>query len=59
MLFRSYTGASSLLHVAIDGGNTLLVIHDGEMPAPDTEVGLTIAPERLHFFDANGKAVRG
>ncbi len=59
VVLGEYTGASSLLHVAIDGGNTLLVIHDGEMPAPDTEVGLTIAPERLHFFDANGKAVRG
>jgi multiple sugar transport system ATP-binding protein len=54
-----YTGAASLLHVALDGGEICLVVHNGPAPAADEEVGLTIAAENLHFFDGEGNAISG
>jgi multiple sugar transport system ATP-binding protein len=58
VLISEYTGASTLLHVELDSGETCLVVHDGEAPEADAEVGLAIEPENLHFFDAEGRAIR-
>ncbi|MEZ2130194.1 MULTISPECIES: ABC transporter ATP-binding protein [unclassified Sinorhizobium] len=53
-----YTGAGSLVHVAIENAGTCLVLHDGPIaPAIGEVVGLTISPENLHFFDVNGNAI--
>jgi multiple sugar transport system ATP-binding protein len=54
-----YTGASTLLHVALGSGETCLVVEDGEAPALGSEVALSAAPSRLHFFDAAGAACPG
>src|SRR5690606_19903046 len=35
MTIGEYTGASSLLHVRLDSGETCLVVHEGELPATD------------------------
>ncbi|TPM40560.1 ABC transporter ATP-binding protein [Mesorhizobium sp. B2-3-4] len=53
-----YTGAVTLLHVELDGGQTCLVIQN-QGPAPETgaEVSLQADPGRLHFFDREGQAV--
>ncbi len=51
-----YTGASSLLHVALAGGETCLVVHEGDAPQIGAGVELDASPERLHFFDAAGAA---
>jgi ABC-type sugar transport system ATPase subunit len=58
VMLSEYTGAGSLLHVAVENAGTCLVIHDGPT-APEIEqpVGLTIAMENLHFFDADGNAI--
>ncbi|WP_309086201.1 ABC transporter ATP-binding protein [Chelativorans sp.] len=56
---REYTGATTLLHVAINGGKTALVVHNGQnMPEAGGEVGLEIAREHLHLFDSQGRAIR-
>ena len=55
VLLSEYTGASSLLHVELPGGEAFLVVYDGQMIDADTSVGLTIAPDRLHFFDVAGQ----
>jgi ABC-type sugar transport system ATPase subunit len=55
VLLSEYTGASSLLHVELPGGEAFLVVYDGQMIDADTSVGLTIAPDRLHFFDVAGR----
>jgi ABC-type sugar transport system ATPase subunit len=52
-----YTGATSMLHVALDDGSPLLVIDDGTERHPDERVGLTVASEKLHFFDDAGTRV--
>ncbi|WP_159585724.1 ABC transporter ATP-binding protein [Chelativorans xinjiangense] len=59
VVISEYTGAASLLHVALDNDETCLVTHDGPAPAADTEVGLEIAIENLHFFDREGNAIDG
>ena len=51
-----YTGASSLLHVVLAGGETCLVVHEGDAPPIGAGVELGASPERLHFFDAAGAA---
>ena len=51
-----YAGASSLLHVALAGGETCLVVHEGDAPPIGAGVELDASPERLHFFDAAGAA---
>jgi len=58
VLISEYTGASSLLHIQLATGETVLVVHDGEAPGPDEQVGLAIGAEMLHFFDSDGKAIR-
>jgi multiple sugar transport system ATP-binding protein len=55
VLLSEYTGASSLLHVELPGGDVFLVAYDGQMIDADTTVGLTIPPDRLHFFDVAGR----
>jgi multiple sugar transport system ATP-binding protein len=54
VLLSEYTGASSLVHVALPGGEVFLVAHEGEAPPAGARLGLTIAPDRLHFFDRDG-----
>lgn len=57
VLLSEYTGAQSLLHVALPGGEIFLVAHEGQAPPTGAALGLTIAPDRLHFFDAAGLAL--
>ncbi|TIM52274.1 MAG: ABC transporter ATP-binding protein [Mesorhizobium sp.] len=53
-----YTGAVTLIHVELDGGQTCLAIHNqGIAPEIGAEVGLKTAPEHLHFFDNEGRTV--
>ncbi|MBZ9668667.1 ABC transporter ATP-binding protein [Mesorhizobium sp. ES1-3] len=53
-----YTGAVTLLHVELDGGQTCLVIHNqGPTPETGAEVGLLAEPGHLHFFDKEGRSV--
>ena len=55
VLLSEYTGASSLLHVELAGGEVFLVGCEGCAIDAGTAVGLTIAPDRLHFFDDAGR----
>jgi multiple sugar transport system ATP-binding protein len=55
VLLSEYTGASSLLHVELPDGEVFLVAYDSQMIDADTTVGLTVAPDRLHFFDVAGR----
>ena len=58
VMLSEYTGAGSLLHIAVENAGTCLVIHDGPIsPAIEQVVGLTIAEEDLHFFNADGNAL--
>lgn len=52
-----YTGAGSLVHVAVEGGGTCLVLHDENAHEAGKEVGLSIDFENLKFFDAQDQAV--
>jgi ABC-type sugar transport system ATPase subunit len=52
-----YTGATSMLHVEIDGAPPVLVVDDDVTRQADAHIGLTIAPEKLHFFDDVGMRV--
>jgi ABC-type sugar transport system ATPase subunit len=53
-----YTGAGSLIHVALPNGNICLVSHEGALaPGIDQEVGLSISPGNLHFFDSQRRAI--
>ncbi|MEO3388518.1 sn-glycerol-3-phosphate ABC transporter ATP-binding protein UgpC [Mesorhizobium sp. CAU 1741] len=58
MTIGEYTGASSLLHVRLDSGETCLVVHEGDLPDADAAVGLAAPPQHLHYFDADGRALR-
>nr|WP_216665566.1 ABC transporter ATP-binding protein [Pseudoruegeria sp. HB172150] len=50
-----YTGAGSLLHVEVPGSGTFLVLQNGpEAAETGAEIGLSIEPENVHRFDANG-----
>ena len=40
VLLSEYTGASSLLHVELPGGEIFLVAHDGQTIDADTALGL-------------------
>jgi ABC-type sugar transport system ATPase subunit len=57
VVISEYTGAVSLLHVELESGETCLVIHDGTTPDADELVGVSVAPEHLHFFDKGGAAI--
>jgi len=56
VMIAEYTGASSLLHVALDSGETCLVVVDGDAPETDMRIGLSAEPSNLHYFDTNGQA---
>ena len=58
VVISEYTGASSLLHITIDSGETCLVLVDGDAPEADVEVGLVADFGNLHYFDADGTALR-
>jgi multiple sugar transport system ATP-binding protein len=53
-----YTGASSLVHVRLDTGETCLLIHEGDPPANGAAVSLSALPSHWHFFDEAGLARR-
>jgi multiple sugar transport system ATP-binding protein len=55
VLISEYTGASSLLHLELPGGEVCLVAHEGQAPEAGAVLGLTIAPARLHFFNEAGR----
>ena len=57
VMISEYTGASSLLHVALDNGDTCLVVVDGDAPGIDARVGLVADQSNLHFFDGDGRAL--
>ncbi|MFN7024573.1 MAG: ABC transporter ATP-binding protein [Pseudorhizobium sp.] len=51
---REYTGAMTLLHVALQGGHSCLVLHsDGKAPDVGSEVRLLAASTNLHYFDGD------
>ncbi|MDI6025342.1 sn-glycerol-3-phosphate ABC transporter ATP-binding protein UgpC [Corticibacterium sp. UT-5YL-CI-8] len=53
-----YTGAVTLLHVALDGGHDCLVIYDErEMPGVGSVIGLRAEGQNLHFFNQHGQAI--
>ncbi len=54
-----YTGAVTLLHVALPGEQNCLVLHDDKQtPAIGSQVGLTADAASLHYFDSRGEAIR-
>lgn len=54
-----YTGAVTLLHVALADGHTCLAIYDKqEMPEVGAEIGLKADARDLHFFDSHGQATK-
>jgi ABC-type sugar transport system ATPase subunit len=58
VILSEFSGAGSLLHVAVEGAGTCLVLHPGPTsPAPDETVRLAIPPVNLQFFDRDGIAV--
>ncbi len=52
-----YTGASSLLHVVLESGETCLVACNAVVPAAAAAIGLAVDPGDLHYFDATGTAI--
>ncbi|MET0746201.1 MAG: sn-glycerol-3-phosphate ABC transporter ATP-binding protein UgpC [Microvirga sp.] len=54
VLLSEYTGASSLLHVGLPGGEVCLVAHEGQAPDAGAPLELAVAPDRLHYFDRAG-----
>jgi ABC-type sugar transport system ATPase subunit len=49
-------GAETLLHVRLDGGETVVVrVRDGAVPVTDERVGLAVPPEKLHAFGPDGR----
>ncbi|TYC52151.1 ABC transporter ATP-binding protein [Rhodobacterales bacterium] len=54
-----YLGADTFLYVSLDGLETIQVrINGSEEVAEGARVGLKFDESRMHFFDADGKAVR-
>jgi len=48
-------GAETLVHVRLDGGETVVVrVRDGAVPLLDERVALAVPPGRLHAFGADG-----
>ncbi|HEV7433748.1 MAG TPA: ABC transporter ATP-binding protein [Pseudorhizobium sp.] len=58
VLVSEYTGASSLLHIALDSGETCLVVADAAGIVPDARVGLRADKASIHCFDGAGQALR-
>ncbi|RJG44882.1 sn-glycerol-3-phosphate ABC transporter ATP-binding protein UgpC [Mesorhizobium sp. DCY119] len=55
---NEYTGAVTLMHVELPGGQTCLIVDDKrDMPPIGTSIGLIADKDNLHFFDADGRAV--
>lgn len=56
---NEYTGASSLLHIELDGLGPALALHEGEDgPAAGEPVGFSFDPVNVHRFSADGTALR-
>ncbi|MXN66588.1 sn-glycerol-3-phosphate ABC transporter ATP-binding protein UgpC [Stappia sp. GBMRC 2046] len=54
-----YLGADTFLYVAIEGQDTVMVRTPGTMVhRPGERIGLKFLTDHLHFFDADGKAIR-
>ena len=48
-------GAEALVHVRLDGGETVIVRLRGEIPPEvDARAGVAVPPEKLHRFDVSG-----
>ncbi|CAD7036902.1 ABC transporter ATP-binding protein [Pseudorhizobium endolithicum] len=58
VLVSEYTGASSLLHIALDSGETCLVVADATEIAPDARVGLRADKGSIHCFNSAGQALK-
>ncbi|MBB4122029.1 ABC transporter ATP-binding protein [Martelella radicis] len=59
VILSEYTGGSSLLHVAVEGAGTFLVLAEGqEAPEPGASIGLSFDPRNLHRFDKDGLTLR-
>ncbi|MDR7034162.1 ABC transporter ATP-binding protein [Mesorhizobium sp. BE184] len=53
-----YTGAVTLIHVELSGGEICLVVDDGnKAPEVGGAVGLAAKPAVLHFFDKEGRTI--
>jgi len=49
-------GAETLVHVRLDGGETVVVrVREGTVPSADERVGLRVSPEKLHAFGPDGR----
>jgi len=58
VLVSEYTGATSLLHIALDSGETCLVVADATEIAPDARVGLRADKGSIHCFNSAGQALK-
>ena len=51
-------GAETLVHVRLDGGETVVVrVREGLVPSADERVGLRVPPEKLHAFGPDGRSL--
>jgi len=49
-------GAETLVHLRLDGGETVVVrVREGMVPTADERVGLRVPPEKLHAFGPDGR----
>ena len=54
-----HLGGESFVHLALEGGGTLVAKLDGERAfAPGETCRLSIAPDKCHVFDAEGRRIR-
>ncbi len=59
IVLSEYTGAVTLVHVALPDGTKCLVIDDGKRYASnDAEVGLAAEGKNLHYFDRENRQLR-
>jgi len=53
-------GAEALVHVRLEGGETVVVrVRDGAVPVVDERVGLAVPAGKLHRFGADGRRLDG
>ncbi|WP_293855250.1 ABC transporter ATP-binding protein [uncultured Alsobacter sp.] len=57
VVHAEYTGAASLVHVGLDGGETCLVVCQGDGPGDGARVGLGCEVGRVRWFGDSGQAV--
>lgn len=57
VLLAEYTGAQTLMHIALPEGKNCLVLRDGRVPDVGTEVCLVAEPDNFHFFGGDEKRV--